>query len=648
MSALTEPSHKAELAELFGTESPLFAHLDGFAPRVGQTVMAMAVADAIAQGNNLVIEAGTGTGKTLAYLIPALLSGSRVILSTGTKTLQDQLFHRDLPVVTGALGRPAKIAQLKGRSNYLCIHRLYASRQSDVDPATSAQLQEIEGWSLVTRSGDKVEVARIPEDASVWSRVTSTQDNCLGSRCEFIDRCHVMKARQTALAAEIVVVNHHLLLADMVLKEEGFGELLPGFDAVIVDEAHQFPDIAQGFFNISVSTSGLFDLVADFRAEALGVAKVTAIPLQLADTLTKSLRDLRLTLPNRESSIPWEDTSSGFHSELAAVIEALDDIIGWVDGLDEQSAGLTRCRERACAAVDRIEAINTADESNGLRWIGLNPRSLTVNYTPVEIAAELQSLLTAQPCAWIFTSATLAIGSDFSHFLLRTGLESARTELIPSPFDYQKAGLVYLPQGMPDPTSDNYVDAFIEALLPLIDASVGRAFLLFTSHKALGKAADLLRERPGFDYPLLIQGEAPRSKLLEQFAVQTNPVLLGTASFWEGVDIRGDSLVLVAIDKLPFASPGDPMFKARLEAIRKAGGNPFRDYQLPQAVLALKQGVGRLIRDKADYGVVVLCDPRIQSRSYGRKFLESLPPFKVTTELAAAAALLAEGPELQG
>jgi ATP-dependent DNA helicase DinG len=637
---LAKESDHWELAELFGSDSPLFAHLAGFAPRAGQAAMATAVADAIAAGENLVIEAGTGTGKTLAYLIPALLSGSRVILSTGTKTLQDQLFHRDLPVVTGALGRPAKMAQLKGRSNYLCLHRLYASRQDDVDSATAARLKAIEDWSLVTRSGDKVEVASIPEDASVWPRVTSTQDNCLGSRCEFIDRCHVMTARQKALAADIVVVNHHLLLADMVLKDEGFGELLPGFDAVIVDEAHQFPDIAQGFFNITVSSGGLFDLSADFRAEVLGLKSSPTVPLQLADALTKSLRDLRLTLPSKEMSIPWDDAGPGFHAAVASVIESLDDIIGWLEAVDEESVGLTRCRERACAAVDRIETINTADESNGLRWLGLSLRSVSLNYTPVEIAAGLQSLLTAQPCAWIFTSATLAVGSDFSHFLLRMGLESARTELIASPFDYAEAGVIYLPASLPDPSAANYTRAAIDALLPLIHASEGRAFLLFTSHRALAEAAEVLRGIPDFEYPLLVQGEAPRSKLLEQFARLEQPVLLGTASFWEGVDMRGDNLVLVAIDKLPFASPGDPMFKARLEAIRKAGGNPFRDYQVPQAVLTLKQGVGRLIRDKDDYGVVVLCDPRIRSRSYGKRFLESMPPFPVTTDLAAATAML--------
>jgi len=637
---LIEQADNSELEELFGGDSPLFAHLEGFAPRPGQAAMASAVADAIKTGENLVVEAGTGTGKTLAYLIPALLSGSRVILSTGTKTLQDQLFHRDLPVVSGALGRPVKVAQLKGRSNYLCLQRMHGAGQGDLDARAAKQLGQIEEWGLVTRSGDIVEVDSIPEDAPIWPRVTSTLDNCLGNRCEFIDRCHVLAARQRAMAADMVVVNHHLLLADMVLKDEGFGELLPGFDAVVVDEAHQFPDIAQGFFNLSVSTGSLFDLAADFRAESFGLAVVPATVAELADALVKALRDLRLSLPAQESSLPWDEAGGAFHSALDGVVDALDDLIGWLDNHNDQSIALTRCRERACAAVNRIDSICTADESSGLRWLGLSRLKLTLNYTPVDIADGLRALLEAQPCAWVFTSATLAVANDFGHFVRRMGLDSPVTTVIASPFDYSNAGLLYLPPALPEPSSRGYTAAVMDALMPLVAASKGRAFLLFTSHRALREAGEMLRAREAFDYPLLVQGEAPRSKLLEQFAQLDHPVLLGTSSFWEGVDMRGDKLVLVVIDKLPFASPGDPMLKARLEAIVQAGGNPFRDYQLPQAVLTLKQGVGRLIRDKDDYGVVVICDPRLQSRSYGKKFLASLPPFPIARDADQAIAFL--------
>jgi len=632
----------AEIEHIFGRDSPLAQGLSGFSPREGQARMAVAVASAIHNGENLVVEAGTGTGKTLAYLIPALLSGGRVILSTGTKTLQDQLFHRDLPVVTGALGRPAKVVQLKGRSNYLCLHRLHAWSSAETDVASALLLRDIEKWSLATRSGDIVEVDGIPEDSPIWAKVTSTQENCLGNQCEFFDRCHVVGARQAALAADIVVVNHHLLLADLVLKDEGFGELLPGCDAVIIDEAHQFPDIAQGFFNVNISSRRLLDLAGDLRAEALIAMPAATKPGKLADRLMKAVRDLRLMLPAESTNLMWDDAGDALGKQLDQVIESLDDIITWLDEGAELQQSLQRCQERACAAVDTIERITGADESSGLRWLGLSRMGFTLNYTPVEIAAGLQKLLAAQSCAWIFTSATLAVGENFTHFVTRMGLEEPLTLLIPSPFDYSAAGLMYLPEGLPEPSSPGFTRAVIDVLLPLIDVSHGRAFLLFTSHKALREAAAILRERDDLAYPLLVQGEAPRSKLLEQFALLDEPLLLGTSSFWEGVDMRGDNLVLVAIDKLPFASPGDPMLKARLEAISQSGGKPFFDYQLPQAVLGLKQGVGRLIRDTGDYGVVVLCDPRLGTKSYGRQFLKSLPPFPVTSDVDRAIGFLAE------
>ena len=639
---LVQSRKSTDIDWLFGADSPLAAALDGFSPREGQAVMAEAVADAIAGRENLVVEAGTGTGKTLAYLVPALLSGSRIILSTGTKTLQDQLYHRDLPVVTGALGRPARVVQLKGRSNYLCLHRLHGIDRIDLAQSEALQIQRLEDWSLATRSGDIVEIDGIPEASPIWPKVTSTQDNCIGNKCDFFDRCHVVTARQAAQKADIVVVNHHLLLADMLLKDEGFGELLPGVDAVVIDEAHQFPDIAQAFFNVSLTSRGLTELANDYLADGLAIAAGATEPHKLADQLVKNVRDLRLSLPKDGSSVEWVDAGRGLNSYLDHIVESLDELIVSLDDIDESRPGLLRCRERACAAVDLIERISGSDESSGLRWIGLSRLGFSLNYTPVDIAAGLRKLLAAQPCAWIFTSATLAVGNDFDHFNLRMGLEEVESRVIPSPFDYSSAGLLYLPQVLPEPSSGNYTHKMLAELRPLIDASRGRAFILFTSHRALREAARILREWDNFDYPLLVQGEASRSKLLEQFAQVDEPVLLGTTSFWEGVDMRGDKLVLVAIDKLPFASPGDPMLKARLEAITKNGGKPFTDYQLPQAVLTLKQGVGRLIRDYDDRGVVVICDPRISAKGYGRKFLASLPPFPVTHDVTRAENFLIE------
>ena len=633
------------ISELFGIDSPLERCLDGYAPRAGQADMAVAVAAAIEDCAELVVEAGNGTGKTLAYLVPALLSGKRVVLSTGTKTLQDQLFYRDLPAVTSALGRPATVVQLKGRSNYLCLHRLQAAREQlqPQDKLHAVELQVLARWSLATRTGDRVEVEEIPEDAAVWPRVTSTLENCLGNQCEFYDRCYVVSARQAALSADIVVVNHHLLLADLALKEEGFGELLPGCEAVVIDEAHQFPDIAQDFFNVSLGSRSLLDLAADIRAEALAAFPADQEVGPFVDRLVKAVKDLRLNLPADASNILWDEMNAASFRQLDNVVACLDDLIGWHECIDESMSGLKRCRERACACIESIEQISRADESAGLRWTGLTRAGFTLNYTPVEFSASLHNLLAAQSCAWVFTSATLAVGGDFSHFLMRMGLPDAITLEIVSPFDFATSGLLYLPDKLPEPASANYTELVMQQLLPLVAASDGRAFLLFTSHRALREAAQIMRGREDCDYPLLVQGEAPRSKLLEQFAELDKPVLLGTSSFWEGVDMRGDRLVLVAIDKLPFASPGDPMLKARLAAISEQGGQPFKDYQLPQAVLALKQGVGRLIRDETDHGVVVVCDPRLTSRNYGRHFLDSLPPFPVTRDSLDAENFLRDG-----
>jgi len=624
------------LDEFFGADGPLSECLTGFAPRPEQLAMAAEVADAIRTGHNLVVEAGTGTGKTLAYLVPALLSGQQVVISTGTRTLQDQLYHRDLPTLGKACGRPVVVQLLKGRANYLCLYRMDAVEEgvSGREPEhLNAGLARLKEWAGRTRSGDVSETDAFPEDSPVWSRVTSTVENCLGSRCPRFDDCYVVAARQAAREADLVVVNHHLLMADLTMKEEGFGDLLPGADTIIVDEAHNFPEVAQGFFNRSLGSGQVHDLVGDIRSEALAAGAYRPEFDRTLDDIRRSVDDALIALPGGDSSVAWDTAGENFAAAFDAIGENLRTILEQLDDIGGPSAGLDRCRERVTAMILATEQILDSDDDTGLRWIRRGQRSFTANLTPLDVSEEIRSLLGARPCTWIFTSATLAVGDNFTHFTSRLGISEIATRQIPSPFAYAEIARLYVPTGFPEPNAPDYTERVVEAMVGAVQASAGRAFLLFTSHRALRRAAEILNSREDFNYPLLVQGTSPRSRLLEQFSRLGNAVLLGTATFWEGVDIRGHDLVLVAIDRLPFASPGDPMLAARLEAIRNHGGNPFRDYQLPQAVLSLKQGAGRLIRDYDDYGVVMICDPRVIQKSYGRVFLRSLPPMPMTREL---------------
>jgi len=637
-----------DIDQYLGDDSPLRDSLKGFAPRQGQREMAQAVADALQTGEDLVVEAGTGTGKTLAYLIPALLSGQNIVMSTGTKTLQDQLFHRDLPTVASALGMAVKVRQLKGRANYLCKHRLDLAVNDPVNAESgvlSGQLRKVDHWARRTRSGDIAEVRELPEDSQVWRLVTSTADNCLGADCPEYEECHLLKARQAALGADIVVVNHHLLMADLILKEDGFGELLPGVEAVIVDEAHKFPDVAQAFFNQTFSTGRITELLGDVRAEALAAAMFDRRLDAAIDEVSRGIKDARMLLPEQGSNLAWDKLPETFVPGLHDMLERLQCLIDWLDALledDEALPPLHRCRERARSAYETLEKLLAANDAEGLRWVAATRFGFSCNYTPVDIAASLQALISEQHCSWVFTSATLAVDTDFSHFTKRLGASDVVSAQIPSPFDYPNQTRLFLPPKLPAPNSYEYNSKVLDTVKPLIDAAGGRTFLLFTSHKALRDAASQLERDPDFDYPLLVQGRAPRTRLLEEFIEFDNPVLLGTQSFWEGVDMRGDNLVLVVIDKLPFASPGDPMLQVRLEAITAMGGNPFRDYQLPQAVLNLKQGVGRLIRDVDDRGVVVLCDPRLTGSGYGKIFLASLPDMPQTASIDEAIEFLRE------
>jgi ATP-dependent DNA helicase DinG len=634
----------SDLTEIFGADGPLQRALPGFRARRQQARMAERVGSALERRAALIVEAGTGTGKTFSYLVPALLSGARVLISTGTRALQDQLFAKDLPLVARALGRPARVALLKGRANYLCHRRLsQAQVQLELDGHTTTDraLERIKRWSHTTRSGDLAEVRGLSDSHPIWPTVTSTRDNCVGVHCEDFSRCHVAAARRAAQEADIVIVNHHLLLADLVLKEDGFGDILGSADALILDEAHQLPDLATQFLGATFTSRRIESVLKGVRIEWEGAAQApVAAASNVLERIARSLgeaeealRALAQELPRGAARVAWEEMPLGFTAiatNLAQCLFGLESELGAAT----TDSPLAQIGARAGELALALESIAAASAGQGARTVETTGRGFSLTLLPFDIAERFQALLSAHPCAWIFTSATLSVGEDFSHFSNRLGFVGAEELKIDSPFDYARQGLLYLPAGLPNPASPAYVEAVIATALPLIDASRGGAFVLFTSHRALARAATLLRMQWGdaAPYRLYVQGEAPRERLLEDFRADGNGVLLGTASFWEGVDVQGEALRLVIIDKLPFASPEDPLVKARVEHLQMQGGNAFRDYQLPEAALALKQGVGRLIRSEDDFGAVAVCDPRLVAKSYGKVFLAALPPMSITRD----------------
>jgi ATP-dependent DNA helicase DinG len=637
-------SSRPDWDEIFGADGPLARSIPGYATRDEQIGMATAVDRALRTRGRLIVEAGTGTGKTFAYLIPALLSGLRVVISTGTRTLQDQLFSRDLPTVAAALGRPVRIALLKGRANYLCVHRLDLAEQQATSRGLAREvavaLPKVRTWSRTTRRGDIAEFPLLGEAAPVWPWVTSTRDNCLGPECSAFDRCHVVQARRDAQAADVVIVNHHLLMADLVLKEEGFGELLPSADAVVIDEAHQLPEVAAAFLGFVVSARQVQALMRDLGSEYLSGAP--QIDVAAAQTIERHVAELQFAfgdLRERQESDRW---GAGAIELLERLQHSLNDLASALTATDH--AGLSAVRLRATEVAERIATLLAKDEpgKEGVRWAQASNTNISLHYAPVDVATPLSNLIQAQAGAWICASATLAVGEDFTHFTRRVGVKDAHTVRFGSPFDFARQAMLYLPRALDAPSSSRHTQQVVEAALPVLEASGGRAFLLFTSHRALRDAADILSRRlgPRPPYPILVQGDAPRDVLLSRFREFGNAVLLGTSSFWEGVDVKGPALSVVVIDKLPFAVPDDPVLKARLAAIEREGGNSFFDEQVPQAVITLKQGVGRLIRDHDDFGVIMLCDQRVRTRGYGRIFLDSLPAMPRTERLNDVTAFL--------
>jgi ATP-dependent DNA helicase DinG len=650
-----DAGHDDALDAIFRDGGTLSRALPGFRFRSQQLEMAQAIARAIASRTQLVAEAGTGTGKTFAYLVPALLYGGKVIVSTGTKTLQDQLFERDLPLVRDALAAPVTVALLKGRSNYVCHYHLERAAREDRLPSRDdvRHLPKIVAFARAAQRGDRAELSDVPENASIWPLVTSTRDNCLGQSCPFHADCFVMKARKEALEADVVVVNHHLFFADVMLRDEGVAELLPNCNTVILDEAHQLPDTATLFFGEQVAAGQLTELARDAEIAARTVARdVPALPDAAAD-LVPAVRKLRLAAGDAVGKYARDVAlaRTGFAEALDGLATTLDRLATELAQFAERGEEIAMTAARADEAARQVarwrddETIPDSpdDDAGWIRWIDVTPHGFQLQASPLSVAPLMKRQVEGSARAWIFTSATLAVGRDFSHYTSQLGLDSAATQAWSSPFDYAAQALLYVPRNLPPPNSPAHTDAVVDAALPLLEASEGRAFLLFTTLRALSQARERVSSelrRRGLDYPLLVQGEGSRSELLVRFRELGNAILLGSASFWEGVDVPGDALSLVVIDKLPFAPPDDPLLAARLDRLKDQGGNPFMAWQLPQAVISLKQGAGRLIRTETDRGVLAICDPRLTDKPYGRRIWQSLPPMKRTREERDAVAFL--------
>jgi ATP-dependent DNA helicase DinG len=636
--------YDAEVDRIFGAGGPLAPAVGTFKPRQSQTEMAKAIAHAIGSQGTLIAEAGTGTGKTFAYLVPALLWGGKTIISTGTKNLQDQLFSRDIPTVRAALRAPVSVALLKGRSNYLCHYHLERTlsngRLTSRDDV--GHLREISRFIKMSQSGDKAELTKVPETASVWNLVTSTRENCVGQECQYYQDCFVMKARREAQQADVVVVNHHLFFADVALKEGGMAELLPSANTIIFDEAHQLPEVATLFFGTTVSTGQVLELCRDVLAEGLAHARGGVDWAKVVTVVEKAARDLRLTFPEGGTrlSLPQIPPSSEFFPALEKLKEELEGLIDVLEAQAERAETIEQCRVRAVELLEQYKAWKSEPKKgkeiegdDAVLWVEAFSSSLQLHKTPLSIAPIFASQRAGTPRSWIFTSATLAVKNDFKHFTAQLGMTGEPAQSWPSPFNYQDQGLLYVPTGLPEPNTFGYTDAVVDMALPVIEAAGGRCFFLCTTIRAVNRVAERLREEfaaRGLDFPLFVQGERGRTELLDSFRNAGNAVLVGSQSFWEGVDVRGEALSLVIIDKLPFAPPDDPVLAARIEVMEKKGMNGFVHHTLPEAIINLKQGAGRLIRDVEDRGVLMLCDPRVISKPYGRRIWQSLPPFRRT------------------
>lgn len=636
-------------SHLFAADGILSTAIHGFTPRQAQTDMAAAIEQCIIDKTPLIVEAGTGTGKTFAYLVPAIESRKKTIISTGTKNLQEQLFHRDLPLIKKALGSNSKTALLKGRSNYLCLHRLrqHGGNSTLLDSSVLAELTDVRRWSLSTKTGDMGEIKSLAEDAKVLPFVTSTADNCLGKDCKDYEDCYMVKARRKALDADLVVVNHHLFFADMALKDTGFGELIPEADLVVFDEAHQIPDIASEYFGEALSSRQLHDICRDIEIIYRTVLKDAKQMSSAAEKCKLIVADLRLCFPETPQKGNWrlqllDDNIQQHVAKMNDSLSVLQEVLKLQLGRDKD---LDNLYERVSESQGKLQKLTDTTLLGVSLWYETTQRHIVLHLTPLSIANKFAHFIAEPKRSWVFTSATLMVDNGFTHFQRQMGLNDANTLALDSPFDYPKQAMLCVPRFLPEPNAREMRNTLLDISIQLIKASRGRCFLLFTSHATLKAIALQLEDK--VDNPLLVQGSTTKRALLEEYLSNKHAVLLGTGAFWEGVDVRGDDLTCVLIDKLPFASPDDPLLQARIEDCRKSGGNPFAQLQIPQAAIALKQGAGRLIRDETDRGVLVICDNRLVTKDYGKVFIGSLPNMYRTRDLSKAVAFLNELNEVE-
>jgi ATP-dependent DNA helicase DinG len=636
----------ASVERVFADDGLLARAVPEFEARAGQLAMACAVADAIEQGRVLLAEAGTGTGKTVAYLVPAILSGRRVLISTGTKTLQEQIISKDLPVLQEALGIPFKATVMKGRGNYLCLHRLEQFRDNPMamafaDVDTVAAIAE---WSDATDTGDRAELEHMPEDLGVWSEISATSENCIGSECPRYKDCFITRMRQRAAESDIVIVNHHLLCADASVRQNAYGEVIPECHVAVIDEAHQLEDVATQYFGTTVSTYRVDDLVRDVeRLVAAGACKEDPVEARRASDRVRdrgafffhALREGAAAGPGGRGAADRLRVSpqvlAGVQGQGTNLVEALDALQGVLALVNEPSDDLAAVGRRAGEVRDQLRFLLRCSDPDYVYYLEVRGRGVFLRASPIDVSSILREVLLERMQTTVLTSATLSVAGSFAYMRARLGVGEADEIRLPSEFRYQDQAILYLPPSMPDPRSPQFVKAAGREILEILKRTEGRAFVLFTSYSVLREVERQLAS--ALDYPVLVQGSAPRTVLLKQFRSLGNAVLLATSSFWQGVDVVGEALSCVIVDKLPFASPTEPVTAARIEAIASRGESAFENYQLPLAILALEQGLGRLIRHRRDRGVLAVLDPRIRSKGYGARFLEALPPAPVVSRL---------------